>query len=168
MIALLDRPWAAPLAILALSAGALAAAFIAQYVFGLEPCVLCLYQRWPYGIAIALGLLGLGLAASGRPVSWLMAVAGLVFLANAGIAGFHVGVEQQWWQGTSGCAAPISQAKTLAEMRAQILAAPVIRCDEVAWSLFGISMAGYNIIASVGLAAFSFVMARRARSRQAA
>src|SRR5581483_12332517 len=70
---------------------ALGTAFTAQYWGGLQPCVLCVYQRWPYGIAIALGLLAL--AAGGAARGWLLALAGLTFLAGGGIAVFHVGVE---------------------------------------------------------------------------
>ena len=159
MHALIDRNWAAPALILAASATALGFAFAAQYGFGLAPCVLCLYQRWPFAIAIVLGALGIALAASGRSPGWVLALAGLVFTANAGIAFYHVGVEQHWWRGTASCSAVVGQAKTLAELKAQVLAAPLVRCDEVAWSFLGLSMAGWNVLLSGGLALFSFVAA---------
>jgi disulfide bond formation protein DsbB len=69
-------------------------------------------------------------------------------LIGAGIAGFHVGVEQQWWAGTAECGGLTGQAKTVEELKAQLFATPVTRCDAVAWSLFGISMAGWNLIVS--------------------
>ncbi len=150
--------------LLGASAAILAAAFASQYIAGLEPCVLCLYQRVPYGAVIALSGLGLGLSGLAPPPKGVIAVLGglcaVAFLINAGIATFHVGVEQQWWQGTEGCVGAGGAARTIEELRAQILAAPVVRCDEVPWSLFGISMAGYNVLASLGLAAVSAIAAR--------
>lgn len=135
------------------SAAVLGAALLSQFVGGLQPCVLCLYQRWPYVATIALGLAGFALARRHPDAARIMlALAGLVFLVGAGIAGFHVGVEQGWWQGTAGCGAPAGGAMTLEQLRAQVLAAPVVRCDEVPWSLLGISMAGYNFLVSLALA----------------
>ncbi|MEQ9641475.1 MAG: disulfide bond formation protein B [Alphaproteobacteria bacterium] len=151
----------APLLLLLASVLALATAFVAQYGFDLQPCVLCLYQRWPYGVAIVLALAALAAPAYR---GWLLALIGLTLLVDAGIAGYHVGVEQHWWAGTDACTGPSTQAKTLEELRAQIMATPVTRCDEVQWSLFGISMAGYNLIACLVLAGFAFVAANKARS----
>ena len=150
--------------LLGASAAILAAAFASQYIAGLEPCVLCLYQRVPYGAVIALSGLGLGLSGLAPPPKGvIVSLAGLcavAFLVNAGIATFHVGVEQHWWQGTEACGAVGTMARTIEELRAQILAAPVVRCDVVPWSLFGISMAGYNVLASLGLAVASAIAAR--------
>ncbi len=84
----------------------------------------------------------------------------VAFVINAGVATFHVGVEQQWWQGTEACGAAGTTARTIEELRAQIFAAPIVRCDVVPWSLFGISMAGYNVLASLGLAVASAIAAR--------
>ena len=80
-------------------------------------------------------------------------------MIGAGIAVFHVGVEQQWWPGTAECGGIDGANLSLEQLKAQILAAPVVRCDEVAWSLFGISMAGYNILLSLGLALVAFAAA---------
>lgn len=148
-----------PFVILIASVGALGTAFTAQYWGGLQPCVLCLYQRWPYAITILLGLIGIWVAAPTARAA-IIALAGLAFLAGAGIAAFHVGVEQGWWQGTTQCGTSGTPA-TLEELRAQILAAPVVRCTDIAWSLFGISMAGFNVIASLILAAVSLTGAAR-------
>lgn len=147
----------------AASAVALATAFVAQYGFDLQPCVLCLYQRWPYAAVIALAVVGL-LAARRRPAATvLLALIALALVIDAGIAGFHVGVEQLWWQGSSECTGPAGSATTLEELRAQIMATPVVRCDDVAFVLFGISMAGYNMIAALALAAFALAATRRSR-----
>ena len=155
------RPWAAPALVAGLSAGALAFAFLAQYGFGLVPCALCIYQRWPFALALLLGLIGLGLVRSGRSPAPALALAGLALLVNAGLAVYHVGVEQHWWQGTAACTGVLGASASLEELKAQILAAPVVRCDEIAWSFLGLSMAGWNVPLSAGLAAFGLVMARR-------
>jgi disulfide bond formation protein DsbB len=126
----------------------LLAAFGFQYIVGLEPCVLCVYQRWPWVAAILLGAIAFGLGAN-RTVL-LLAV--LALLTGAGIGVFHVGVEQHWWTGTSACGGQGGAAQTVEELKRQLLATKVARCDQVAWSLFGISMAGYNVLLSAGLA----------------
>ena len=150
--------------LLGASVAALAAAFASQYIGGLEPCVLCLYQRVPYGVVIVLSGLGLGLSGLAPPPKGVIAgIGGLcaaAFLINAGIASFHVGVEQQWWRGTEACGGGGTMARTIEELRAQIFAAPVVRCDVVPWSLFGVSMAGYNVLASLGLFVASAIAAR--------
>ena len=119
-----------------------------QYLGGLAPCHLCILQRWPHGIAIALGLLVLA-----WPRPGLAVLAGLVVLVGAGIAGYHVGVEQAWWQGPTTCTAPEPGSLAAGELLDQILETPLVLCDEVAWSLWGISMAGWNAILSLGGAA---------------
>lgn len=122
-------------------------AFAFQYLGGLEPCHLCLLQRWPHVIAAAIGLLILS-----WPGRWLALLAGLVMLGGAGIAAYHVGVEQHWWPGPTSCTAPTPGAGDAGALLDQILATPTVLCDSVAWSLFGISMAGWNAILSLGLA----------------
>ncbi len=145
-----------------ISAAALAAALIAEHVFGLRPCALCLTQRQPYMLAIALGLVTAALAPSQRLGAVLVALLGVVFLAGAGIAGYHAGVEYGAWAGPSGCSAPALQADSIEALRAQIFAQQqFVPCDEVPWSLFGISMAGYNFLLSTGLAFASLLIAWR-------
>ena len=149
-----------PALILAASVATLGGAFLFQYVGGLAPCVLCIYQRYPYGVTIALSAAVLFLA-DGRARSALLLLCGVAFLAGAGIGVFHVGVEQHWWEGTAACTGGSGPAGSLEALRAQIMAAPVVRCDQVAWSLFGISMAGYNVLISLALALLSLWAARR-------
>ncbi len=154
------RPRVSTLSVLFASAAVLAAALLAQYVGGLEPCALCVYQRAPYAAAIVLAAAGFAMAGRRRAVGGLHGLAAAVFLAGAGIAAYHVGVEWRWWAGTEACgAAPGAGARSVDELRAQIMAAPAARCDEVAWSLFGVSMAGYNFLVSLALAGFSAVAA---------
>ncbi len=151
-----DHPRLVPALVIAVSLGALGAAFASQFWGGLQPCVLCIYQRYAYGGALAFGLVGLALG--GRPEArrWALALAGLAFLSGAAIAFFHVGVEQQWWRGTAECRAPVLDPNaSIADLRRQLLETRFVPCDEVSWSLFGISMAGYNVPASLGLAVAS-------------
>jgi len=148
------------LAAAALAAAAmLGAALTFQYVGGLFPCELCIWQRWPYGGVIAVGGIGAaalrGAARPGPLAIVLGAVIALLFLADAGIAQFHVGVEQGWWQGTEACVGTGVDADDLEALRKAILEAPSVRCDEVVWSLFGLSMAAWNGLIALGLAAVS-------------
>lgn len=155
----------APLALLATSLATLAAALGFQHVGGLDPCVLCIYQRWPY-LAVA-GICGVALLVRRWTRPALFACTG-AFVAGLGLAGFHVGVEQGWWAGTAACGAATGGAATVEELRAAIMSAPVARCDTVAWSLFGISMAGYNFLISAALAAASMLAGLRWQAREAA
>ena len=156
------EPHHAPIVILAASLAVLAGAFAFQYLGGIEPCVLCIYQRFAYGATIALSAVALGFAVSGqrRALPWLLVVTALAFAVGAAIAAFHVGVEQHWWRGTAACGASGAVATTIEELRRQIMNAPIVRCDEVPWSLFGVSMAGYNVLMSAALATFSLWAAR--------
>lgn len=148
-------------ALLAFVAGiaALGGALLSQYVGGLQPCALCIWQRWPWGIVIVLSLAAL--LVSGRARTALVALTGLTVLGGAGVALFHVGVEQGWWTGLESCGATTGGAATLDELRAQILAAPVVRCTDVAWEMFGVSMAGYNFLISLAVALTLLEGARR-------
>ena len=152
--------------ILAASLGALAGALVAEYVFELLPCPLCIYQRWPY-VATAL-LAALAMAARGRWPALLVGLAGLVFAGESALAFYHVGVEQGWFEGLAACAGAGETPATLEALRAQLMEGPPPpRCDVPAWTLFGVSMAGYNVFYAAVLAGFSgaaaVIMAKRAR-----
>lgn len=124
----------------------LAAAFAFQYLGGLAPCPLCLYQRYPYGVVIAIGVVALGFAGDGRLVRSALVAAAVAFFVDAGIAAFHVGVERHWWQGLAACQAQIDLGADPEELKELLLNAPLVSCDKVAWSLLGVSMAGYNFL----------------------
>ena len=162
MVTTLDNPRLGPALVVLVSVGALAAAYVAQYGFGLEPCVLCLYQRYVYMTAGAVGLAGIVLAATPAVGRWALRAAGLVFLLGAAVAVFQVGVEQHWWRGTAACHAPVfDPSASVDQLREAMLDTSFVPCDVVAWSLFGISMAGYNGLVSLALAAASFWAAGR-------
>jgi disulfide bond formation protein DsbB len=146
-----------PALLVAACLGALGTALISQYWGGLYPCVLCMYQRYAYGAAMALAALAFVLAESVLGRRLALIGSGLAFLAGAAIAVFHVGVEQKWWEGTAECHAPALPANaTVEQMRDILLNQPFAPCDVVPWELFGISMAGFNILAYALLAALSF------------
>ncbi|MCZ6522408.1 MAG: disulfide bond formation protein B [Alphaproteobacteria bacterium] len=156
------QPRHAPLLILLASLAVLGGAFAFQYIGGLDPCILCIYQRFPYGATIGLGAIALVLAHRGRrgALPWLLGLSAIAFAVGGGIAAYHVGVEQHWWRGTAACGASGAVATTIEELRRQIMNAPIVRCDEVPWSLFGVSMAGYTVLMSAALATFSLWAAR--------
>ncbi len=138
------------------SAIALTTALGSQYLGGLAPCKLCIWQRIPHGIAIVIGLGALLWFRGPRERILLTWLACLTFAVGAGIALYHTGVEQHWIAGPSSCTGlgSLSQATTIEDLRAQLLAAPIVRCDEIPWSLFGVSIAAWNALASLGLMVF--------------
>lgn len=125
---------------------------------GYEPCDLCLQQRTPHYVNMGLGAIALLLLWRGMqriiPL-FLLGMAGALSV-TAGIAAYHVGVEQKWWEGPTGCSAGgLDPNLSLEEMLAQIEGTAVVPCDQVTWSLFGVSMAGYNFLISTAAALFA-------------
>ncbi|HEX8653668.1 MAG TPA: disulfide bond formation protein B [Allosphingosinicella sp.] len=129
-------------------AALLAGAYGSQYLGGLTPCEMCYWQRWPHFLALALGLLSFALAARmpdrGRSLVWLAALA---ILTSGAIGAYHAGVELKIFEGFTQCSG-LGAGNSLHD----ILSAPLVRCDQVQWSLLGISMAGWNAILSIGFA----------------
>jgi disulfide bond formation protein DsbB len=137
-------------------------ALISQYGFGLAPCLLCIYQRWPYGIIIIIGVLGLFFFRRHPKASAaLMALSSFIFFIGMGIAFFHAGVEQKWWAGLQGCSTPdfLNGDLSIEELETLINAAPVVSCGDIPWSLFGLSMAAYNTILSLAYGVYSLIAA---------
>jgi disulfide bond formation protein DsbB len=153
-------PWPrlAPAGLGGISAALLATAHLFQYVGGVQPCILCLYQRYPHFAVVGLAVIALILAHRRLLRTALLAACGALYLVAAGIAAYQVGLAQGWYE--SGCAAPI-RAGSIEELRDQLLAAPLVRCDEVSWSLFGVSLAGWNGLVSLGLAGAAILAAVR-------
>lgn len=133
----------------------LAGAFVSEHVFGLYPCEMCWWQRWPHFAAIALALLSTAAA----PRRLWIALAAVAVLVSGLIGAYHAGVEYHWWEGLSACT---STARTEGVDPLQaILDAPLVRCDQAAWTLFGISLAGWNFLVSTASAIAIFVLLRR-------
>ena len=124
-------------------AGLLGGAFAFQHVGGLYPCEMCVWQRWPHAVALVIASLALFTPAGFRRA--LLGLAALAVAVGAGIGVFHAGVEQKWWKGPPSCSATDLGS---GDFLSNVLAAPVVQCDQIAWSLAGISMAGYNAIFS--------------------
>ena len=137
--------------VLAASAIVLGAALYSQYWGGLVPCELCVLQRWPWAVAITIAIVAL-FVGNDRSLRWVALVLGLVFLVSIVFAFYHVGVEQHWFAGPSACTQSTAAPTTLEEMRQRILNAPVVRCDQPQWSLYGVSLAGWNLLASLVMA----------------
>ena len=151
------------------SAALFGGALLFEHVGGMAPCSLCIWQRWAHVAVIvcALGWLVIShpIGASLRAGLVVTALAGM---ASVGIAGYHAGVEWQLWAGPAGCTAALSSGGSTADLVDSLLATPVIRCDDVPWSLFGLSMAGWNMLLSVdivALAIMSFIFGERNRTR---
>lgn len=137
---------------LALGGTALGFAFTAQYVFGLAPCALCIYQRLPFAALVFLGLQAILMP---RPFNLVGILLGTIAcMIGTGLAVYHTGVEHLWWAGLEACGAPQFNASSIDDLRAQILANTHVGCDQVAWRFLGLSMAEYNVLLSGGAALF--------------
>jgi len=121
----------------------LGGAYLSQYGFGLYPCEMCWWQRYPHFIALALAIISVTAA----PKRLLVGLAALAIMASGLIGGFHAGVEYGWWEGITGCATTVSTGGGSA--LDNIMNAPLVRCDVAPWSLLGISLAGWNFIISI-------------------
>jgi len=134
---------------LALAAPALllGGAYVSQYWGHLYPCEMCWWQRYAHMAALLLALLAYALArtAAARPAVLLAALA---IFVSGGIGAFHAGVEYHWWEGLTTCSTS-AVGGSAADVLADILATPTIRCDQAQWTLFGVSLAGYNAIFSI-------------------
>ena len=133
----------------------LGGAYLGQYGFGLYPCEMCWWQRYPHFVAFAFGILSLFVA----PRRLWIALAGLAILVSGLIGAYHAGVEYDWWEGFTACSN--TAAANGGNVMDAILSAPLVRCDEVQWSLFGISLAGYNFLISTASALVIFALLRK-------
>ena len=125
-----------------------------QYLGGLYPCEMCYWQRWPHGLAIVLAASAFVVKGRARAFT---ALAGLAIALSGAIGVFHAGVELGWWQGLTRCTA--GGAISLEDL----MNVPLVRCDQVQWSLLGVSMAGWNAIISLGSAAVIGLLLARSR-----
>ena len=129
----------------------LGAVFVMQYGFGLAPCRMCIWQRWPFAVLAALGLIG----AFWRPKA-MLTLALPTLLVSIGLAGYHVAVERGWLALPAGCAAGID-AGSVEELKAMLKAAPPT-CDQVDFAVLGLSLAAWNAIASLVLVVFTLIV----------
>jgi disulfide bond formation protein DsbB len=143
--------------VLAGAACVLGGALLFQYAGGLAPCELCLYERWPYyaSLPLALALAAPHTTRADAQVGAALLLA--LFLGSSVLAFYHVGVEQHWFQGPTACTGAGGGAATIEELRRLLMNQQPVRCDAPQWSLFGVSLAGYNFLASLALAVLAGV-----------
>ncbi|MDQ3074358.1 MAG: disulfide bond formation protein B [Pseudomonadota bacterium] len=153
-----DRLGQARLLALAVPVALLGGALLSEYVGKLYPCEMCWWQRYPHGIAILLALAAIASPLSAPRTRVLIFVAALAIAVSGAIGVFHAGVEYGYWEGLTTCTT--SGVTTLDD----IMSVPLVRCDQVQWSLDGISLAGYNALLSLGGALLVVLLARRKRA----
>src|SRR5437868_10347377 len=141
---------------LALLGGALGS----QYLGGLHPCEMCYWQRWPHGVAIVLALLAFTAPADSPRFRGLVMLAAAAIAVSGAIGVYHAGVEAKIFEGFTQCTAT-GKGLSTADLLKQITHAPLVRCDEVQFRFFGISMAGWNAILSLGGATLIVILALR-------
>src|SRR6202521_1074547 len=148
----------AALAIAIIAAATLAGAWFFQLVLDIRPCPLCLEQRYVYYLAIPLGALTALAAGKDAPRAMLLgglAILGLAALGNAVLGTYHAGVEWGFWQGPTDCSGPIGNLGSAGSLLQRLDTVKVIRCDEVQWRFLGLSLAGYNVLISLAMAAIA-------------
>jgi disulfide bond formation protein DsbB len=147
---------AAAIAVAVVGMAAILGAYFFQYVIGLKPCPLCLEQRLAYYFAIPLAamiLLGLSVGSSRKVLILALLAIAVAMLYNAGLGTYHAGVEWHWWPGPQDCSGAAPNFSAGGSLIDQMNKTRVIRCDEAAWRFLGLSLAGYNVLVSLFLAA---------------
>jgi disulfide bond formation protein DsbB len=145
----------APKLLVAASLGSLIFALTMEYGFGLHPCVLCLWQRIPFVLTAIVAVILWVWKPYDRKTVVLLGVCAALYLVGMGLAVFHSGVERHFWAGTAGCAVEPLKGTDPESIRASLLQTVTPRCDEIPWSVFGLSMANFNILWSFLLALFA-------------
>jgi disulfide bond formation protein DsbB len=147
---------ASAVTVAAVGIAAILGAYFFQYVIGLKPCPLCLEQRIAYYVAIPLAamiLLGVSVGSSRKVLLLAMIAIAVAMLYNTGLGIYHSGVEWHWWQGPQDCSGATPDFSAGGSLLEQINKTRVVRCDEAAWRFLGLSLAGYNVLVSLFLAA---------------
>lgn len=159
-----DWPRLVPICLMVVCVSALSSAYAAQYIYHLEPCILCLYQRIPYAFVGVLALAAI-LMPRGAGRSGLVTICIPILFVGAAVAFYHVGVEQHWWESAAGCGGALPEPMSVADFQASLQEKPEKSCDSVDWTLFGISMAVYNTAASLFLGFGTLYGLRRMSTR---
>jgi disulfide bond formation protein DsbB len=149
---------AAALVIFAVSSATILGAWYFQYVLKLAPCPLCLEERLPYHIVIPLSLLTAIAAFVQAPRALIKVGFGAILIAmlcSAALGAYHAGVEWHWWPGPTECSGPMTDFTAGGSLLDQLRSIHLVRCDEAAWRFLGLSLAGYNVLISVALAALA-------------
>jgi disulfide bond formation protein DsbB len=152
-----DAPWI----VTSLAFAALCVAWLVQFGLGFAPCELCYWTRYAYWAVVVLGLIAMWFSRRPKARKFWLYLVGLALLVVLAVSVFQVGVEQGWWRGTDACVGASTSGMSVDEMMDAINSAPVTRCDQPAFLLLGISMAGYNVLYVLLLAWFTFWAASR-------
>jgi disulfide bond formation protein DsbB len=152
------RPFAAAVTVAAVGAATILGAYYFQFVMGLPPCPLCLEQRIAFYVSIPLAVvLAIVAGRHGTPrlVALGLGVIALAMLFNAGLSVYHAGIEWKWWPGPLECSGPLGDLSAGGDLLSQLGNITLVRCDEAAWRLLGISLAGYDVVISLALSAIA-------------
>ena len=141
----------------------LGTALASQYIGGLQPCELCLYERWPYYAIVVVMLLAM-LSRNPGIARAALVLSTLIFLGSTALAAYHVGVEQHWIEGPTACTGDLGNAASPDALLQTLQGRQPVQCDVVQWSFHGISLAGLNVVVSLALLAFSLWAAMQTRS----
>jgi len=144
--------------------------FFFQYGMGLPPCPLCLEQRIAYFVSVPLAALlwlGAGHGASRKVLILGFFAIAAAMLWNTGLAAYHAGIEWSLWPGPQDCSGPIDRFGSAQDLMKQLQRISIVRCDEAAWRFLGLSLAGWNVPLSLGLAGVALWGARAVHARPA-
>jgi disulfide bond formation protein DsbB len=163
-----DPPLAAAVIVAVVGLATIAGFLYFQYGMGLYPCPLCFEQRNAFYVGVPLAAL-LWLGAS-YGASRKVMVAGFVVIAaamlwNAGLGAYHAGIEWKWWTGPQDCSGPLGNFGTTQDLMKQLGNISLVRCDEAAWRFLGLSLPGWNVLVSLGLACVAAWGAKSAHAR---
>jgi disulfide bond formation protein DsbB len=153
-----DGQGAAAFTVFVIALATLLGAWYFQFVLGYPPCPLCLLQRIPYYVLIPLALILAIAASAGAPRRLITAGLAVTFIAalcGAGLGTYHAGVEWHFWAGPADCSGPLGDLGSGRSLLDQLQhpTTHIVRCDQAAWRLLGISLAGYNVLISLAMAA---------------
>jgi len=146
--------------ILVIAGATILSALFMEYVLGMRPCLLCLYQRWPYYAALPIAALIVGFGPGERVSRAGLALLGLIFVVSAGLGAYHAGVEWGFFIGPTGCGgAAVPAAGSMDDFMRQLETVRVVSCNAPAWVFLGLSMAGWNAVVSALIAVIAFTSA---------
>ncbi len=161
----LNSPCLPAIAALVLGTATIAGAWFFELVIGLAPCPMCLTQRWPYYIGLPILALALILIKNNNKIlsQIFLAAVTLLFLAGAFYGAYHSGVEWRLWEGPAGCSGGEELSADVGNLLQELSSAKVVSCVDAAWRFLGLSLAGYNVIISIVIAALSVITLVRLR-----
>lgn len=162
------RPAPTAATIAAVCSATILGAYFFQYVLKLAPCPLCLEQRIPYYVAIPLALVVAWGASQGAPRGFVrlgFVLLAITMVVGGGLAIYHAGIEWKFWPGPAECSGPLPALGGSGGLLQQIETTSVVRCDEAQWRLFGLSLAGYNVLISAALAVLALAAALKPTAR---